>query len=181
MSAKSEAVKRWRRNTKKKLVEGFGGKCCICGYNKHIDALEFHHLNSKDKESGIAFMLRDPTKWIKIKKEVEKCVMVCSNCHSEVHGLISIIPKTALRFNDKLITDSTKNELKDFCPVCGKEKMAYRKTCSLMCAGKLAGKIEWNKRELEALVKDGKTNEEIATIKNCSGQAVIKRRKKWKI
>lgn len=80
----SVGVVNWRRRTKEKLVEYKGGKCIKCGYNKCVDALEFHHKNPNEKEFGIS------TKGItrsfeKLKVEVDKCDLVCANCHKEIH------------------------------------------------------------------------------------------------
>ena len=50
MSKNSEAVKRWRKNTKDRMVIAMGGCCQICGYNKTHKALEFHHINQMKKK-----------------------------------------------------------------------------------------------------------------------------------
>ncbi|QEG09033.1 HNH endonuclease [Aeromonas phage 4_4572] len=65
-------------------VDYKGGKCEKCGYDKFIGALEFHHLNPEQKD----FSLGDKgytRSWDKIKDELDKCIMVCSNCHKEIH------------------------------------------------------------------------------------------------
>jgi predicted transcriptional regulator len=75
----------WRKKVKLKLVEKKGGKCERCGYNKCIDALEFHHIDPNKKDfsvSGKSWSLE------KLEKEVEKCILVCSNCHKEIHFII---------------------------------------------------------------------------------------------
>jgi DNA-binding CsgD family transcriptional regulator len=77
-----KSVVHWRIRTKEKLVEYKGGECVECGYKKCIDALEFHHLDPKEKDftiSGKSWSLE------KLKKEVDKCILVCSNCHKEIH------------------------------------------------------------------------------------------------
>ena len=73
-----------RRRNKIKLVEYKGGKCEKCGYDKCIDALEFHHLNPEEKDFGIS--CGDTRSLDKLKAEVDKCIMVCSNCHKEIHA-----------------------------------------------------------------------------------------------
>ena len=79
----SEIVTIKRRAIKKALIEYKGGKCCRCGYNKCDRALEFHHLDSNKKDFGVA---NNMDKTIdKLKKEVDKCILVCSNCHAEIH------------------------------------------------------------------------------------------------
>ena len=77
------SVNNSRKRLKKKLVEYKGGKCEICGYDKCIAALEFHHLNPKEKEFNIG--CKHVLSFEKCKKEVDKCMLVCSNCHREIH------------------------------------------------------------------------------------------------
>ena len=72
-----------RNNIKLALVQYKGGKCEKCGYNKCIAALEFHHVNTKEKEFTIA--KHNTKSFIHLKKEVDKCMLLCSNCHKEIH------------------------------------------------------------------------------------------------
>lgn len=60
-----------------------GGKCTKCGYDKCVDALEFHHLDPSIKEFhlGEARGLSID----KLQKELDKCILVCRNCHTEIH------------------------------------------------------------------------------------------------
>lgn len=63
--------------------------CLFCEEDTAI-CLDFHHLDSTDKEFGIAESLN--RSWVDILKEIEKCVVVCSNCHKKIHaGLISVM------------------------------------------------------------------------------------------
>ncbi len=65
-----------------------GGKCVLCGYNRCSGALEFHHRNPKKKDFSLS--VRGLTRsWEKIKDEINKCVLICANCHREVHAGIS--------------------------------------------------------------------------------------------
>lgn len=83
---KSDYIKQWRTKLKEKLVLYKGGKCTICGYNKCIQAMEFHHLIPSEKEFNIG---ESGYGFEKIKKEVDKCVLLCNRCHVELHnGLI---------------------------------------------------------------------------------------------
>ena len=68
---------------KHKAVEYKGGCCEKCGYDKYIGALDFHHLDPKEKDFSISNKLG--CSWNKIKKELDKCILVCSNCHREIH------------------------------------------------------------------------------------------------
>jgi len=79
-----------RRALKKMSIEYKGGKCKCCGYNKCVSALDFHHLDpfKKDFSIGAKGYTRS---WEKVKKELDKCILVCANCHREIHeGLIKI-------------------------------------------------------------------------------------------
>ncbi len=85
------AVARRRKKLREQTVEYKGGKCMFCGYDRYLGALDFHHLNSEDKEFGIS---KDgiTRSWKRVKKELDKCILVCSNCHREVHAGILQLP-----------------------------------------------------------------------------------------
>jgi len=83
-------VLNWRNNNKKLAVEYKGGKCDICGYNKSMRSLQFHHLDPSKKEITISKKINS-VKFEKLKFELDKCILVCANCHGEIHdGLIEI-------------------------------------------------------------------------------------------
>jgi 5-methylcytosine-specific restriction endonuclease McrA len=86
----SEWVIRSRIKKKEKLVSLFGGKCKVCGYNKYIGALDFHHLNPKTK--SFALSVRGLCySWEIVVKEAKKCIILCKNCHAEVeNGIIKL-------------------------------------------------------------------------------------------
>ena len=74
-----------RRNNKLKLIEYKGGKCEICSYAKPIPgAYDFHHKDPNQKDFGISSK-GDIRSIAKLKKEVDKCILVCRNCHAEIH------------------------------------------------------------------------------------------------
>ena len=83
--SKSKTISALRRAMKKQAVKELGGKCEICGYDKCIDALEFHHLDPSQKDFGIS-QKGYTRSWENVKKELDKCIMVCSNCHKEIHS-----------------------------------------------------------------------------------------------
>ena len=66
-----------------KAVEYKGGKCEICGYNKVLEALEFHHIDPTQKEFTISAGVNKS--WISIQPELDKCMLLCANCHREIH------------------------------------------------------------------------------------------------
>lgn len=77
-----------RIKKKEKLVKMSGGKCKICGYNKCMGALDFHHLDPKTK--SFALSVRGLCySWDTVKKEAKKCVVLCKNCHAEVENSIT--------------------------------------------------------------------------------------------
>jgi hypothetical protein len=69
------------------IIDSFkeGKKCEKCGYNKYKCALEFHHKDPKQKEFNISS--GGKKKIERIKEEIKKCVLLCSNCHREFHYL----------------------------------------------------------------------------------------------
>lgn len=73
------------KKLKIKAVEYKGGKCELCGYNKCISALDFHHLDPTQKDFGISDQSRKKSTWEIIQPELDKCILVCSNCHRELH------------------------------------------------------------------------------------------------
>jgi len=84
-----EAVIRRRRKVKHLLVEEAGGRCRLCGYDRCVAALEFHHLDPDAKEFGVA--QRGARSIERLRAEARKCVLLCSNCHAEVEaGFVSL-------------------------------------------------------------------------------------------
>jgi IS30 family transposase len=85
-----ERVIAWRRRTKIQLVAEAGGACIACGYSRSLRALHFHHLDPAKKEVGVA--AKGGCRSIeRLREEVRKCVLLCSNCHAEVeHGELNV-------------------------------------------------------------------------------------------
>lgn len=72
-------------NESKKIMHNLKiNGCAICGYNKCDAALNFHHVNPKDKKFSlmIASMNRSNKN---ILEEINKCILMCCNCHKEIH------------------------------------------------------------------------------------------------
>lgn len=87
-----KAVSKRRTKLRKMAIEYGGGKCQICGYKKSARALSFHHINPNEKDFGLS--ARGLTRsWEKIKNELNKCILICSNCHMEVHDGVTQLPK----------------------------------------------------------------------------------------
>ncbi len=86
----SDAVKNKRRELKKKAVKYLGNKCEICGYTRYVGSLEFHHKDPKEKDFSMSHG-GETRSWDKIKIELDKCNLVCSNCHKEIHAGVTSI------------------------------------------------------------------------------------------
>lgn len=118
---------------KQLFVNYFGGKCQHCGYNKCIQVLGFHHLDPSKKEFIISGSYVKP--WKLLKEELDKCIMLCSNCHIELHyGYISLSDINVV--NKELYSSEIlayENEMKErrysleiakkkhLCKTCGKK------------------------------------------------------------
>ena len=74
-----------RREIKNKCLEYKGNKCSRCGYNKCKQALTFHHRNPSKKSFGISGS--HTRAWKTIQKELDKCILLCMNCHMETEYL----------------------------------------------------------------------------------------------
>jgi predicted HNH restriction endonuclease len=71
-----------RKKIREKAVIYKGGKCKICGYNRCLASMDFHHLDPMTKNFSIAARM---SSFKAIQKELDLCVLLCSNCHREVH------------------------------------------------------------------------------------------------
>ena len=90
---KVQAVTR-QRLLKTTCINYMGGKCIICGYDKCNAALEFHHLDPQKKEFSIS--QKSTGSFDVIKPELDKCILVCCRCHSEIHSGISVVSVTGI-------------------------------------------------------------------------------------
>ena len=80
-----DAVRKRRKKVRLMAVQYKGSRCDRCGYDRCVDALEFHHLDSSRKDFGISD--RGYTRsWQKVREELDKCILVCANCHRELHA-----------------------------------------------------------------------------------------------
>ena len=77
---------RFRKNKKKAIIYK-GGECSMCGLsyrNTHDAVFDFHHLDPSEKELHIGKVMHHS--WSKIQKELDKCILLCSNCHRIIHA-----------------------------------------------------------------------------------------------
>lgn len=92
---RSDAVARRRRRVKEILVQEAGGRCCVCGYDRCMGALAFHHVNPASKRlelnaKGVALSIET------LREEAKKRVVLCANCHAEVENDVTELPARVL-------------------------------------------------------------------------------------
>lgn len=136
-----------RKRRKVLFVERFGGKCEICGYNKCVNSLVFHHLDPILKEETPQKIIYNGTVE-KAEKELKKCILVCANCHGEIHS-------KEYNFDYRFKDIKPFHTLK--CEFCKKEystKDPTSKYCSEKCFRMGSRKVlRPTKRVLEKLLK----------------------------
>lgn len=79
------AVKKRRKNIRLKAIEHLGGKCSRCGYSKYSEVLEFHHKDPLIKDFNVSSKGHCRS-WKRVQQEIEKCDLLCANCHRELHA-----------------------------------------------------------------------------------------------
>ena len=73
-----------RLTRKFQLIAKAGGACRICGYNKNISSLVFHHVHEKGSKLNGAYLITMTVE--AAEEEIERCILVCHNCHFEIHN-----------------------------------------------------------------------------------------------
>jgi hypothetical protein len=88
-----------KRNWKVEVIELMGGKCVKCGYDKCVAALEFHHPDptKKDQENWRAIRNRGKDY---LREQTKECIILCSNCHKELHYSEIPCPEQLVIHND---------------------------------------------------------------------------------
>ena len=82
------AVRKRRKKIRQMAIAAKGAKCEVCGYDRCMEALEFHHLNESDKEFGLSEK-GYARSWKKVEMELNKCVLLCANCHREIRAEVA--------------------------------------------------------------------------------------------
>jgi hypothetical protein len=93
-----EAVTRRKQKVKQLLVEEAGGCCAVCGYDRCIINLTFHHVDPRTKSFGMS--MRSTKALATYREEMEKCVLVCANCHGEIEAGLIMGPPAGAAFED---------------------------------------------------------------------------------
>ena len=152
-------IKTFRQRLKERAVYVLGSKCQICGYDKCITALEFHHINPNEKD--INFSDNVNRSWITTRNEIQKCILVCANCHREIHAglidntlLLSSFDEERAKEIDQLVNDIKTHKVY-YCQNCGKEVYSSKSTFCPDCANLAKRKVERpNRQELKQLIRN---------------------------
>lgn len=106
--ANKRKVTRYRRIMKQKMVEYKGSKCSQCDYNKpFLSVYHFHHIDPSQKKFSLSSK-GCSRGWSKIIDELDKCILLCANCHSELH--------------EKEFTESRQNDFIDYQKILDKRQ-----------------------------------------------------------
>lgn len=150
-------VQNSRTLRKKEMVYVMGGQCQLCGYDKAIEALEFHHINPDEKE--LSFNKAISVSWEKTDKELQKCILLCANCHREVHANFENFTNLESSYNANrakevsLRINRLKHHQDRYCPCCGKVISAKAKLCE-ECSKRERRIVERPSREeLKSLIR----------------------------
>ena len=167
---KKQQERAWSR--KLELVRMLGGKCSVCGYDKNLSALEFHHKNPGEKDFQLDSRHLSNTNVEKIMKEVEKCVLLCSNCHREIHHPeqdTSVLESVQL--NNKSVFDP-KRKL-SVCEFCGTEFIyeSGKRFCSEECRKKSKGYPE--RDEVQKKYEELKSQRKVAEYYGLTRKIII--------
>lgn len=144
-----ENVKSYRQRQKENIIYVMGGKCACCGYNKCNSALELHHLNPDEKD--FTFSENTNRAWKTVVQELPKTILVCANCHREIHaGLIDAVTLQS-SFNKQKADEVSQTIEKSkrgfhFCKICGKKVSSKAYYCP-ECYGKSQREVERPSRE----------------------------------
>jgi 5-methylcytosine-specific restriction endonuclease McrA len=89
-----KAVYARRKKVRAMAVEHKGGECQQCGYDRCIEALEFHHTDPSRKDFNLSSKGYTRS-WKRVQLELDKCVMLCANCHRELHAKLAASGRNA--------------------------------------------------------------------------------------
>jgi hypothetical protein len=174
-NANSKAVMKSQRRKKLFAIEQFGGKCQLCGYDKCIDALHFHHVDPSTKEASPSYVIMRKT-WAIAYEELKKCVLVCANCHAEIHHQrrdVTFLHEAAQVFN----------KVCERCESVFETRKAAQKYCGVTCQGISRRRVqkEPTKSELKKLIDDKTPWVKIGEIYGVSDNAMRKWARKFEL
>ena len=179
----------WRQRQKQKIVFCLGGRCVLCGYKTTARALEAHHVHPEHKSFSISD--KNTRSWARVMRELDKCVLLCSNCHAEYHdGLVDMstlseilrldLPRRGRRA-ETIIKDShlTRNTpaSASVC-ACGRKMSRTARSCRTCYNAHRQTAIDWPPHHRLASMVDSLGFEGVGRRLGVSGNAVRKRLKR---
>lgn len=170
-------TQRWRTKARRWATEYCGGQCQGCRYSRYYGNLSFHHL--ADKDDSVSRLINRCTAWDVILREIDKCVLLCHNCHGEVHAGLRQCPKINKEERaqnwQRLITERPipKKDQRHPCAFCKKPIPKTKKYCDQKCTHRALERTKWP-TNLRELVESSST---VAVAKSLgvSDKAVAKR------
>lgn len=132
-----------QRIFKEKCVEYKGGECELCGYANSFAAMDFHHVDQSVKEFSIARSGRRKFD-DRVKKELDKCQLLCANCHREAHAKedYDSLKELWSWYEERRGKERLDKPIKKLC-ACGNVKSLRAATC-LYCKNKNFSKRDIN-------------------------------------
>lgn len=152
-----ESLLKHQHGTKERVISVMGGKCQLCGYDKCAKALELHHIDPSQKNRVISGNLLNNS-WDKLCDELRKCILVCANCHREIHSglyegeLVSSFNEDVATMFSKLIADLKTKHL-HYCKTCGKIISSRSVRCAECSRLERSVTNKPNRNELKSLIR----------------------------
>lgn len=147
MATNAENVLKSKKRKKEFAVLQFGGECQVCGYSRCIGALEFHHLEVGTKSAHPTHIIQNWS-WERAVVELEKCVLLCANCHREVHY------KQLDLTRDRVLREYSIKSCK-MCDTQFSTKLEHTSFCSMLCYARYQRKCTRpSKEELTHLLSE---------------------------
>ena len=146
MAATYKTTQRWRYKARRWLTRYAGGECQCCGYDAYIGNLTFHHL--RDKIIAVSRLINATASWDRLLEEANKCVLVCQNCHGEIHAGLRDSPTVNLEKRRttlvRILAEQPipKNRQYHNC-ICGNRINRNLKFCSHKCHHRSLEATKW--------------------------------------
>lgn len=167
-------MREWYRKNKQKCVDYKGGKCEKCGYCKSLNALDFHHTDPDEKDFQIGGSRRS---WETVRSELDKCLLLCANCHREEHE--KLIDEKHAQLSERVravVPERKRGEVKTFeCSTCHKQFQRYVSQSHTYCSRKCRTKVQWPDNGTLQTMVNTTSVKEVAKILGATSKAVRER------
>ena len=159
-NSNSQVVVNHIKKRKKDLIKVFHSKCCICGFDKFPQALQFHHVYPEQKSFGITDSNSVTKALDKQLIEMKKCILVCANCHRGIHQGYYSVPKNYQQLYDDNVANQLLKDLneikhgkKRYCQRCNKIIATKNKYCE-QCRAIILKEKSLNERKAKRPSRD---------------------------